>query len=132
FTDPKAAEIEYFRRTGIFPIMHTVGIPNEILEQHPWAAGRGGRGFQKPKKLWYARMRNPRVLAMVFAEENMKEQRAVFGADPWPYNLEANRRNLEGAIQYACNEGMIKAPPKIEALFFPASLDGAKRYLGAS
>jgi 4,5-dihydroxyphthalate decarboxylase len=129
FPDPKAAETEYFARTGIFPIMHTVVIRNAILEQHPWVAVSVMQGFQKAKELCYARMRNPRVLAMVFAEENLKEQRAVFGADPWPYNLEENRKNLVVAIQYAYNEGMIKACPKIEELFFPASLDEAKRYL---
>ena len=132
FPDPKAAEIDYFKRTGIFPIMHTVVIRNAILEHDPWVAVSVMQGFEKAKERCYARLRNPRVLAVVFAEENLKEQRAVFGADPWPYNLEDNRRNLEVAIQYAHNEGMIKARPKIEELFFPASLDGAKRYLGAS
>jgi 4,5-dihydroxyphthalate decarboxylase len=129
FPDPKAAETEYFRRTGIFPIMHTVVIRNEILEQHPWVAVSVLQGFQKAKELCYARIRNPRVLAMVFAEEHMKEQRAVFGADPWPYNLEENRKNLEVAVQYAYNERVIKALPKLEDLFFPASLEEAKRYL---
>ena len=129
FPDPKAAEIDYFRRTGIFPIMHTVVIRNEILEQHPWVAVSVLQGFQKAKELCYARIRNPRVLAVVFAEENLKEQRVVFGADPWPYNLEENRKNLEVAVQYAYNERVINAMPKIEDLFFPASLEEAKRYL---
>src|SRR5436853_4161430 len=129
FPDPKAAEIEYFRRSGIFPIMHTVVIRNEILERHPWVAVSVLQGFQKAKEHCYARMRNPRVLAMVFAEENFKEQRAVFGADPWPYGLEENRKNLEVPVQYAYNEGMIKVLPKIEELFFPPSLDQARRYL---
>ena len=129
FPDAKAAEIEYFRRTGIFPIMHTVVIRNDILEQHPWVGVSVLQGFQEAKELCYARMRNPRVLAMVFAEEHMKEQRVVFGADPWPYNLEENRTNLEVAMRYACNEGVIKGLPKLEDLFFPASLEEAKRYL---
>jgi len=129
FQDPKAAEIDYFRRTGIFPIMHTVVIRNSILEQHPWVAVSVLQGFQKAKEHCYARMRNPRVLAMVFAEENMKEQRVVFGADPWPYNLEDNRKNLEVAVHYAYNERVIKTVPKLEALFFPPSLEEARRYL---
>jgi 4,5-dihydroxyphthalate decarboxylase len=59
----------------------------------------------------------------------MKEQRVVFGADPWPYNLEENRTNLEVAVRYAYNERIIKTMPKLEDLFFPPSLEEAKRYL---
>ncbi len=129
FPDAKAAEIEYFRKTGIFPIMHTVVIKNDIVEQNPWVAVSVLQAFQNSKELCYRRMRNPRTLALAWAEEHMKEQQAVFGKEPWPYNLEDNRENLEVAIRYAHNEGMIKTQPKIEALFVPSSLQEVGQYL---
>jgi 4,5-dihydroxyphthalate decarboxylase len=129
FPDPKAAEIDYFRKTGIFPIMHTVVIKNEIVERNPWVAVSVLQAFQNAKELCYRRMRNPRVLALVWAEEHMKEQQAVFGNDPWPYNLEDNRANLEVAVRYAHNEGMIKTQPKLETLFVPSSLQQIGHYL---
>ena len=129
FPDPKAAEIEYFRKTGVFPIMHTVVIKNDIVEKYPWVAVSVLQAFQNSKELCYRRMRNPRTLALAWAEEHMKEQEAVIGNDPWPYNLEDNRRNLEVAVRYAYNEGMIKTQPKIEALFVPSSLQQIGHYL---
>ncbi len=129
FPDHKKAEMEFYRNSGIYPIMHTVVIRNEILNRHPWAAISMMQGFQQAKEICYQRMRNPRNLAVVWAEELLREQEAVFGKDPWPYNLEDNRKNLELAVRYAHDEGMIKVRPKIEDLFFPSSLEEKGRYL---
>ncbi|HUP93296.1 MAG TPA: hypothetical protein VM164_00210 [Burkholderiales bacterium] len=129
FPDPKGAEIEYYKRTSIFPIMHTVVIRNEILERYPWAAVSVLQGFQNAKEQCYRRMLNPRVIALVWAEEHMKEQQAVFGADPWPYNLEDNRTNLEVAVRYTHDEGIIRHLPKLEELFVPSSLQHIGHYL---
>ena len=129
FADPKAAEIEYYRKTGIFPIMHTIVISNEILAAYPWAAVSLAQGFQQAKEACYRRMRNPRVLALAWAEEHFKEQQAVFGDDPWPYTLEENRVNLEVAIRYAYQEGMIAQQPRIEELFVPSTLLATGHYI---
>ncbi|TMG76615.1 MAG: hypothetical protein E6H80_03175 [Betaproteobacteria bacterium] len=122
FPDAKKAEIDYYKKSGIFPIMHTVVIRNEILEEHPWAAVSVAQGFQKSKELCYRRMRDPRNLALVWVQQLMQEQEAVFGADPWPYNLEDNRKALEAVVRYVFDQGMIKKKPKIEELFFAPSL----------
>jgi len=129
FADPKKAEIDYYRKTGTFPIMHTIVIRNEILAAHPWAAVSLAQGFAKAKEACYRRMRNPRVLALAWAEEYCREQQAVFGDDPWPYTLEENRVNLEVAIRYAVQEGMLKEPPRIEDLFVPSTLRPAGHYI---
>ena len=129
FPDPKAAEVEYYRRSGIFPIMHTVVIRNEILEKHPWVAVSVLQGLQRAKALCYRRLQNPRNLALVWVQELMHEQEAVFGKDPWPYNLEDNRKTLEAAVRYAFDQGMIRQKPKIEELFFAPSLQEIQHYL---
>ncbi len=59
----------------------------------------------------------------------MQEQEAIFGRDPWPYNLEDNRKALEAVVRYEYDQGMIKKKPKIEGLFFPASLQEIQHYL---
>ncbi len=129
FPDSKQAEIDYYRKSGIFPIMHTVVIRNEILEKHPWAAVSVLQGFQQAKELCYQRMQNPRNLALVWGQEIMREQEAVFGKDPWPYNLEDNRKALEAAVRYAFDQGMTKTKPSIEELFVPSSLQEILHYL---
>lgn len=129
FADPKAAEMEYYRKTGIFPIMHTIVIRNEIIAAHPWMALSLVQGFEQAKEACYRRMRNPRVLPLAWAEEHFKEQQAVFGDDPWPYAVEENRVNLEVAIRYALQEGMLKAQPRIEDLFVSSTLRPAGHYI---
>ena len=125
----REVEADYFRRTKIFPIMHTVVIRNEILERNPWAAVSVLQGFQKAKELCYRRMQNPRNFALVWMHEFMQEQEEIFSKDPWPYNLEDNRKALEAVVRYAHDEGMIKTQPKIEELFYPSSLQEKNEYL---
>jgi 4,5-dihydroxyphthalate decarboxylase len=129
FPDPKAAEIDYYKKSGIFPIMHTVVIENHILEKNPWVAMSLVEGFQRAKEVCYERMRDPRSFALVWVQDLMREQREIFGADPWPYNLEDNRKTLEAAIRYEYEQGMIKKKPQVEELFFPASLQRIQHYV---
>ena len=90
FPNSKEAEIDYYKKSGIFPIMHTVVIKNEILEKHPWVAVNILQAFQRAKEICYERMKDPRNFALVWVKELMQEQGAIFGSDPWPYGLEAN------------------------------------------
>ncbi|MBI2987704.1 MAG: ABC transporter substrate-binding protein [Deltaproteobacteria bacterium] len=129
FPNPKEAEIDYYKKSGIFPIMHTVVIKNDILEKNPWAAVSILQAFQQAKEVCYRHMKDPRNFALVWVKELMQEQEAIFGPDPWPYNLEDNRKALEAVVRYEYDQGMIKKKSKIEDLFFPASLQEIQEYL---
>ena len=129
FPNPEEAEIDYYKKSGIFPIMHTVVIKNEILEQSPWVAVSILQAFQQAKEVCYRHMKDPRNFALVWVKELMHEQEAIFGPDPWPYNLEENRKDLEAVVRYEYEQGMIKKRPKIEELFFPASLQEIQHYI---
>ena len=129
FPDPKRAEIEYYKNGGHFPIMHTVVIKDEILEKNPWVAINMVRAFQRAKEICYERMRDPRTFALVWVKDLMDEQKAIFGSDPWPYNLDHNRKALEAVIRYEYEQGMIKKAPQVEELFFPPSLQRIQHYV---
>ena len=129
FPNTKEAEIDYYRRSRHFPIMHTVVIKNEILERAPWVGISVLRAFQKSKEICYERMRDPRNFALVWIKELMQEQEALFGPDPWPYNLEDNRSELEAIVRYEYEQGIIRKRPKIEELFFPPSLQEVQQYI---
>jgi 4,5-dihydroxyphthalate decarboxylase len=66
FPDYKDREIEYFRQTGIFPIMHLVVIRREIVERHPWIPANLARAFHVAKSMTYDRIRNPRVVPLAW------------------------------------------------------------------
>jgi 4,5-dihydroxyphthalate decarboxylase len=129
FPDPKKAEIEYYRKGGHFPIMHTVVIKNEVLERNPWVAISMVRAFERAKEICYERMKDPRSFALVWVKDLLDEQKAIFGPDPWPYNLEDNRRTLEAVIRYEHEQGMIKKLPMPEELFFGPSLQRIQQYV---
>jgi 4,5-dihydroxyphthalate decarboxylase len=129
FPNPKQAEIDYYKNGGFFPIMHTVVIKNDILEKNPWAALSLVRAFQRAKEMCYERMRDPRSFALVWVKDLLDEQKAIFGPDPWPYNLEDNYKALAAVIRYEHEQGMIKKAPSPEELFFPPSLQRIQHYV---
>ena len=129
FSDPKKAEIEYLKNGGFFPIMHTVVVKNRILEKEPWTAMSLVQAFQKAKEMCYARNSDPRSFALVWVQDLIREQREIFGPDPWPYNLDDNRRALEAVIRYEHEQGMIQKKPRAEDLFFPPSLQRIQHYV---
>jgi 4,5-dihydroxyphthalate decarboxylase len=129
FPDPKKAEIEYLKRGGFFPIMHTVVIKNPILQEHPWVGISLVQAFQQAKEICYQRNADPRSFALVWVQDLMREQKEIFGPDPWPYTLDDNRNALEAVIRYEYEQGMIRNKPKVEELFFPPSLQRIQHYV---
>ena len=119
FPNYKELEVDYFRRTGIFPIMHVTVIRQEILDRDPWVASSLVQAFEKAKQIAYERVRNPRVVPLAWFRSAWEEQEAVLGRDPWVYGLGAgNRKNLETAVRYTHQQGLIsREMPLIRALY---------------
>jgi 4,5-dihydroxyphthalate decarboxylase len=108
FPDPKAAEIDYYKKSGIFPIMHTVVIKNHILKKEPWVAMSLVQAFQRAKEVCFDRMRDPRSFALVWVQDLMREQKEILAPILGPIILDDNRKDLEAAIRYEYEQGMIK------------------------
>jgi 4,5-dihydroxyphthalate decarboxylase len=120
FPDYKALEIDYYRQTGIFPIMHAVIIRQDILEKHPWVAANLAYAFNQSKRIATERLRNPRVLPQAWHVTAMEEQAAILGPDPWAYGLgRANRKNLETALRYTHEQGLTGRLASVEEMFVP-------------
>jgi len=128
FPDPKAEEQAYFRKTGIFPIMHTVVIRNEVLEAHPWVALSLFQAFQRAKEQAYATLENPRTVALAWVRELLEEQKAVLGDDPWVYGYAPNRHNLETFSEYCYQQGLTRRRFAADELFVPATLHEIPKY----
>jgi len=127
FPDPKAEEVAYFKKTGIFPIMHVMGIRQSIAEQHPWLAVNLFKAFNEAKSLAMKRMQNPRIVPLAWYRDAWEEQEQLLGPDPWEYGLsEKNIKNLETLVGYSHEQGLIKKGPTLEHLFLSIS-QGRKR-----
>jgi 4,5-dihydroxyphthalate decarboxylase len=120
FPDFKTREIDYYRQTGILPIMHLVMIRQSIIEKHPWVAANLAYAFNRAKEIAYQRLRNPRVLPQAWGTSAAEEQAAILGRDPWTYGLgAANRKNLETAMRYTHAQGLTSRLASIEEVFVP-------------
>jgi len=124
FRDQKAESIRYFKRTGMFPINHTVVIKDDILEKYPWVAMNLYEAFQKSKERSYekleAKMREP--TNYIFLDDLVREIRGVFGADPYPYGVRENEKILDTIAMYSYEQGLSPKKAKPDDLFFPATI----------
>jgi 4,5-dihydroxyphthalate decarboxylase len=123
FPNYRAVEQDYFRRTGLFPIMHTVVVRRALVEQHPWLAVSLVDAFREAKRLGYAYAQFPRVSSLAWFAAYQAEERAVLGPDPYPYNWPDNQRAVAAMCAYSYEQGMVSCPFAPEELFAPSTLD---------
>ena len=127
FPSYKDEEIAYYKRTGIFPIMHVLGLRQAFVEKHPWVATNLFKALNEAKAIAMRRMQNPRIVPLAWYREAWEEQENILGLDPWEFGLtDKNRNNLETLIGYSHEQGLIKKKPALEQLFLNVSL-GCKR-----
>jgi 4,5-dihydroxyphthalate decarboxylase len=122
FPNYKEVEVDYYKRTKIFPIMHVVVIRREIYERNPWVARSLYKAFSEAKEKCYQALRISNTLAYtlpwLFAD--IEELREIFGSDWWPYGIEANRHVLETLIRYMGEQGLLAKEIKVEEVFAPS------------
>ena len=119
FPDFREREKEYYRRTGQFPIMHCIVIRRSLYEQHPFIAKSLFEAFCESKHVAIRHMRYiaiPRYM-LPWMHDDIDEIDAVFGRDPFPYGIEAGRRNFEAFQQYMVEHGILARAMPVEDLF---------------
>jgi len=124
YADPRSAEIEYFRTTGIFPIMHTVVIRREVYERDRWLATSLLKAFTAAKELATSALLETAAMsaALPFAYQEAEELVGLMGRDYWPYGVEPNRLALETLVRYEHEQGLIAERHPVERLFAPETL----------
>jgi 4,5-dihydroxyphthalate decarboxylase len=119
FPDHREVELEYWEATGIFPIMHAVTVRRSVLERHPWVGTSLLKAFEEAKRRSLERLFDFTAsrIPLAWVASLAGEIRARFGADPWPYGLEANRRTLEAFCRFAHHQGVTRGLMSPEDLF---------------
>jgi 4,5-dihydroxyphthalate decarboxylase len=121
FPDYQERDIDYFRRTSIFPIMHIVVIRKEVYEDAPWAAANLYDAFVKAKTLGIERLRHEGALfcALPWIMAHLEEVQRVMGDDPFSYGMEENLATLQTFLQYMREQGLVGESLTVEELFAP-------------
>jgi 4,5-dihydroxyphthalate decarboxylase len=125
FADTRAAEIAYYKKTGLFPIMHLVGIRKTLAERYPWLATSVYKAFCEAKALAMSNLTEITALPVMlpFLEAETRETTAAMGRDFWRYGTHENLREIEALAQYAFEQGLLDRKVKADELFCPSTLE---------
>jgi 4,5-dihydroxyphthalate decarboxylase len=128
FPDPIATGKDYYKRTGIFPIMHLIGVRRTLAEKHPWLPAAVLKAFERSKKMALEQLSDVAAtkVTLPFVEEQLAAARALMGEDFWPYGVEPNRKPLEAFLRHHHAQGISPRVLKVEELFHPATLESFK------
>ena len=124
FEDFQSAETDYFRKTGIFPIMHVIAVKRALFEQRPWIARSLTKAFGAALDIAYADLaqRNALKVMLPWLAKHLDDTTSVLGPRYWDYGLEANRRVLETFSRYSHEQGLAaKLRPAEEIVLAQAS-----------
>ena len=124
FPDFPRVEAEYYQRTGIFPIMHTVVLRRDVYERYPWAALSLYNAFSQAKMLALEALHETDVLSVSLAwmAAYAERENAVGGDRLWADGFDANRPVLEALKGYLAEQGLLQHDFSIEDVFAPNTL----------
>lgn len=128
FPDPRAAAEAYFRQTGLFPVMHVIGVRRDVLARAPRIGRALFDAFLAAQRMaerdWEARLASSSPATMFpFLAEEWAAMRALLGPDPWRQGVAANRKELEAVCRWSETQHLARRRLGIEELFDPATLD---------
>lgn len=125
FEDFVPVERAYFRKTGIFPIMHTVAIRREVYEANRWIAQSLFKAFGEAQRRTYEDLRETAALkAMLpWLHAHVEEARREMGDDYWAYGFKPNRATLETFLRYHFEQGLSKRLLTPEEIFVPETME---------
>jgi 4,5-dihydroxyphthalate decarboxylase len=128
FTDYEKVERDYYAKTKIFPIMHTVVIRREVYDKSRWIAQALTKAFKKAQEGAYSALYDSGALGTMlpWLTHHAEQTRTLMGADFWPYGLEKNKHTLETFLRYSFEQGLSKRPLRVEDLFAPETFESFK------
>lgn len=128
FPDFAAVERQYFRDTGIFPIMHTVAIRRDVYETNRWIAQSLYKAFVAAQRATYEDLCVTAALKTMlpWLTSHVEEARELMGDDFWPYGFARNRDTLATFLRYHHEQGLSKRLLRPEELFAPETLEEFK------
>jgi 4,5-dihydroxyphthalate decarboxylase len=128
FPDYRGAEMEYFNKTGLFPIMHLIVMKRSIYEKERWIAQTLYKAFCAAKDLCMKELYDTNILrvSLPWTSAEYEQTRDLMTADYWPYGIAPNRQNLDTLHGYLFEQGLIRQKLDLDELFAPETLEAFK------
>ncbi len=121
FEDYRPLELDYWKRTGIFPIMHVIAIRRDVYERNVWIAMNLFHAFEEAKNRSLVRAADITASAypLPWIADYVAQSTALLGSDFWPYGIDANRITLEAFVEYAWEQGVCRRRLSVDEIFAP-------------
>jgi 4,5-dihydroxyphthalate decarboxylase len=123
-------EIEraYYRKTKIFPIMHTVAIRREVYEANRWIAQSLMKAFVAAQRKVYEQLHHQEAYQTMlpWLMAHVEEAQRELGPDWWAYGVEPNHHVLDTFLRYHHEQGLSPRRLKVEDLFAPEVFESFK------
>jgi 4,5-dihydroxyphthalate decarboxylase len=134
FRDFRQVEADYYRKTRIFPIMHTLALKRSVYEKDPWLAISLYKAFLSARDLSFKWLYNTDALpvSLPWVIDDIEKTREVFGPQIWDYSIEGSRPTLEALVRYVDEQKLSRRRMKVEELFAPNISPGLDHYLKAT
>jgi 4,5-dihydroxyphthalate decarboxylase len=123
FPDKIAEGERFFKKHGYIPANHAYIIRGDVYRQYPWLPFNLYSAFVKAKELARETLSESIPSGLIFGAEYLATTKQIFGDDPFPYGIKANRRMLQTIIDYSHEQGLTRDKLKLEELFAPSTLD---------
>ena len=125
FPDFRSVERAYFKKTGIFPIMHAIAMRRETVEEHPWLPAALFEAFSTAKRMTYEELSTMAwaLISLPWAVQEVEDTQKLMGDNYWPYGIEANRKSLEALFRYSHEQGLASRRLEVEEMFHPSTME---------
>jgi 4,5-dihydroxyphthalate decarboxylase len=123
FPERMAEAKRFFQKWGFLPVNHAYTIRGDVYRKYPWVAFNLYSGFVKAKAAFNAKLVDSIPSGLFFGKEYLAMTQEIFGADPYPYGVKANRKMMETLIDFSHEQGLITNKPKVEELFAESTRD---------
>jgi 4,5-dihydroxyphthalate decarboxylase len=128
FPDPISVAKDYYKRTGLFPIMHVVGIRRELAERHSWLPGAVLKAFEQAKEAALTKLSDTSStkVTLPFVEEALRDARALMGEDFWSYGVDKNRKTLDYFLGQHHAQGLSSRRVSVDEMFHLGTYESFK------
>ena len=123
FSDCRAEELAYYRKTGDFPIMHVVAIREELLGREAWLGKALMQMFDTAKNIAEGYYEDPSWSRLAWGRHAFEAERQLFATDPWRNGFTRNKANIDRFIRYSHDQGLIDAVFPAATLFATDTLE---------
>lgn len=119
-----SVEQDYFKRTGLFPIMHLIGIRRSLIESHAWLGPAVLEAFTRAKEIALEELEDIGIsrASLPWLPSDVARAREIMGPDFWPYGYPANKNAIDCMLRWSVEQGLSHRAIRPDELFAPGTM----------